>query len=96
MVKEKKIFYYVLRSDPTAEDFADKLEDVLEKIQQQDGLVFFLMEDENLTQYTRVRVWIEARKRGKIKLVDDYATPVQYLIVEEASLDDVLKIEYNF
>ncbi len=86
-----KLHYLVTRSNPDDEEFIEQLEDVLDRLESE-NLVFFYSESKQLNDYIQIQVWIEAKERGFVRLVDDYSVPARYLVFGSPTAEDADKI----
>ncbi|RUT10145.1 hypothetical protein DSM106972_006400 [Dulcicalothrix desertica PCC 7102] len=83
--------YLITRSSPDDDQFIDQLEDVLDRLESE-NLVFFYSESKQINDYIQIQVWVEARERGMVRLVDDYTVPARYLIFGSPRAEDANKI----
>ncbi|BAZ18036.1 hypothetical protein NIES4071_99180 [Calothrix sp. NIES-4071] len=83
--------YLITRSSPNDDEFIDVLEDVLDRLELE-NLVFFYSDSKHIDDYIQIQVWVEARERGFIRLVDDYTVPARYLIFGSSTAEDAEKI----
>lgn len=83
--------YLITRSSPDNDKFIDQLEDVLDCLESA-NLVFFYSESKYINDYIQIQVWVEARERGVIRLVDDYTIPARYLIIGGSTPKDAEQI----
>jgi hypothetical protein len=83
--------YLITRSSPDDDEFIDVLEDVLDRLESE-NLVFLYSDSKHIDNYIHIQVWVEARERGFIRLVDDYTIPARYLIFGSSTAEDAEKI----
>jgi hypothetical protein len=79
--------YLITRSSPDDDEFIDLLEDVLDRLESE-NLVFLYSDSKHIDDYIHIQVWVEARERGFIRLVDDYTVPARYLIFGSSTAED--------
>jgi hypothetical protein len=83
--------YLITRSSLDDENFIDKLEDVLDRLESE-NLVFLYSETNEINDCIQIQVWVEARERGTVRLVDDYSIPARYLTFGSPTAEDAHKI----
>lgn len=83
--------YLITRSSPDDDEFIDVLEDVLDRLESE-NLVFLYSHSKHIDDYIHIQVWVEARERAFIRLVDDYTVPARYLIFGSSTAEDAEKI----
>lgn len=81
-----------LRSNPKDLDFFDRMQDALDVLERQHGLSFEYKFSQELASNLVHHIYLERNERALLRLVDDFATPVRYLIIEAMTQKEVLQI----
>ena len=84
--------YYVLRGDPKDLNLFDRLHDALDDISAEHGLTFKYGYNEKLAAGLVRHIYLEKDQKALLRLVEDFMTPVRYLIIEAMTEDEVQQL----
>ena len=80
---------FILRSQPGELTFIDVFRDALEQVKEQHGFEFRYAQFEQGSDDLGRHIYLETQERSILDLVEDFATPARYLIIEAATQEEV-------